>query len=142
MSYEELQPIKGFSQRSLVSNSIFQLWVLFVPDCMACLTGFQIRTDLVWICSSGIPVMGATLTCRWKKNIYWKKLEKSNRGFTFSSTVIKSSLCSGAIMSFTSFSGASFSLAMVTGSSFNKAELVKMALLLKKLSWIESLRSN
>lgn len=38
-SYVEAQPISGFSQRSLVSKSIFHFLVLLIPDCMAVLAG-------------------------------------------------------------------------------------------------------
>lgn len=38
-TYVDVQPMSGFSHRSLVSNSISQRWVLSVPDCMAFLHG-------------------------------------------------------------------------------------------------------
>lgn len=41
-TYEDAQPISGFSQRSLVSNSIFHFLVLLTPDCMALRAGTKI----------------------------------------------------------------------------------------------------
>lgn len=52
----DAQPIKGFSHRSLVSNSIFHFFVLFTPDCMLLRAGTKILTFLVLICSTGTPV--------------------------------------------------------------------------------------
>lgn len=54
-SYVEAQPIRGFSQRSLVSKSIFHFLVL-APDCMADLAGTKMWTLRVLMCSSGTPV--------------------------------------------------------------------------------------
>jgi len=53
----EDHPIKAFSQRSLVSNSIFHFFVLFVPDCIEFLHGLKILTRLLFVCSSGTPEM-------------------------------------------------------------------------------------
>lgn len=55
-THEEAQPISWFSQRSLVSKSIFHFWVFLTPDCMALRVGTKIRTLRVLICSSGTPV--------------------------------------------------------------------------------------
>lgn len=52
----DVQPINGFSQRSLLSNSMTQLWVLSVPDCMTFLVVLLIFTRRVLTCSSGTPV--------------------------------------------------------------------------------------
>lgn len=52
----DAQPIKGFSQRSRVSKSIFHFFVFCTPDCIALRAGTKIRTFLVLICSSGTPV--------------------------------------------------------------------------------------
>lgn len=57
VSYVEAQPISGFSQRSLVSKSIFHFLVLLIPDCMAVLVGTKMWTLRVLICSSGTPVI-------------------------------------------------------------------------------------
>lgn len=54
-SYVEAQPIRGFSQRSLVSKSIFH-FLLLAPDCMAVLAGTKMWTLRVLMCSSGTPV--------------------------------------------------------------------------------------
>ena len=62
-SYEEAQPIRGFSQRSLVSKSIFHFLVLLPPDCMAVLVGTKMWTLRVLMCSSGTPVT-ALMSCR------------------------------------------------------------------------------
>lgn len=37
--YVDAQPIRGFSQRSLVSKSIFHFLVPWTPDCMEDLAG-------------------------------------------------------------------------------------------------------
>lgn len=58
-THDEHQPIRGFSQRSRLSNSILQAWVLLVPDCIALRAGTKIRTRRVLMCSSGTPVSGA-----------------------------------------------------------------------------------
>lgn len=58
ITYVDAQPINGFSQRSLVSNSIFHFLVLFTPACMALRAGTKMWTFLVLICSSGTPVKG------------------------------------------------------------------------------------
>ncbi len=55
-THVEAQPISGFSQRSLVSKSIFHFWVFLMPDCMEVRAGTKIRTLRVLICSSGTPV--------------------------------------------------------------------------------------
>lgn len=55
-THVEDQPIRGFSQRSLVSKSIFHLCVFLTPDCMALRAGTKMRTLRVLICSSGTPV--------------------------------------------------------------------------------------
>lgn len=64
----ELQPIKGFSHRSRVSNSIFQRFVLLVPDCIAFFAGLKILTRRDFTCSSGIPVTGAMSSYNLKYN--------------------------------------------------------------------------
>ena len=55
-THVDAQPISGFSQRSLVSNSIFHFLVLFTPDCMLLRAGTKILTFRVLMCSSGTPV--------------------------------------------------------------------------------------
>lgn len=61
-THVDVQPIKGFSQRSLLSNSITQLWVSLVPDCITFLVTLLIFTKRVLTCSSGTPVTGLRST--------------------------------------------------------------------------------
>lgn len=55
-------PIRGLSQRSRLSNSMFQWCWLLVPLCMAFFAGMKIRTRRSLICSSGMPEIGLKST--------------------------------------------------------------------------------
>lgn len=56
--YDDAQPIKGFSQRSLVSHSIFHFFVLFVPDCIAFRADTNIRQRRSLNIFRGTPEIG------------------------------------------------------------------------------------
>lgn len=56
--YDDAQPIKGFSQRSFVSHSIFHFLVLFVPDCIALRAGTKMRQRRSLNISRGTPDRG------------------------------------------------------------------------------------
>lgn len=61
-THVEAQPMRGFSQRSRLSNSICHVLMLSVPLCMAFLGGTWMRTRRSFSCSSGTPDRGLTLT--------------------------------------------------------------------------------
>lgn len=56
-TYFEAHPIKGFSQRSTVSNSMYQFLVLNEPDCIAVLAGTKILAFRSLTSQSGTPVV-------------------------------------------------------------------------------------
>ena len=66
-TYEEAQPINGFSQRSFVSHSIFHFFVLCVPDCIAFRAGIKIRQRRSLKRSRGTPDRAAIFSCETKK---------------------------------------------------------------------------
>ena len=57
VTYFEAHPINGFSQRSIVSNSICQFFVLNEPDCVAVRAGTKILAFLSLTSQSGTPVV-------------------------------------------------------------------------------------
>ena len=89
LTYVEAQPIRGFSQRSRVSKSIFHFLVFWTPDCIAVRVGTKMRTLRVLMCSSGTPVI-VEMSCRKTKESYLRSLLHGSR--LYFNTVI---ICSG-----------------------------------------------
>lgn len=75
---DDAQPIKGFSQRSLVSHSTFHFLVLCVPDCIAFRAGTKIRQRRSSKRSLGTPDKGPMDSFR-KQNSSKKKQTNINQ---------------------------------------------------------------
>ena len=67
VTYFEAHPINGFSQRSIVSNSICQFFVLNEPDCVAVRAGTKILAFLSLTSQSGTPVVVSITS--WKDSV-------------------------------------------------------------------------
>lgn len=61
-THVEAQPMRGFSQRSRLSNSICHVLMLSVPLCIAFLGGTWMRTRRSFSCSAGTPESTLTST--------------------------------------------------------------------------------
>lgn len=61
-THVEAQPMRGFSQRSRLSNSICHVLMLSVPLCIAFLGGTWMRTRRSFSCSWGTPESELTST--------------------------------------------------------------------------------
>lgn len=76
MIYDDAQPIRGFSQRSLVSHSTFHFLVLCVPDCIALRAGTKIRQRRSLNISRGTPDKGPTASYELKTNLSTGKTKR------------------------------------------------------------------